>query len=776
MIQDAVADERRSGRLRKTLEQTARQRGAKLTKGAIQDAVKFVREYIEHVPLLMEQGSRAAQHLGVETQMGQMLEELENYWFETNDLVPDHLGLLGLADDAYATLFLLQSLSDYCQTTFGKPLLQQNLTAANQGMRGLIGDPVVSVVEQRVGVTCSNAMMRGTLGRLMSADYGFRGAGPDPIWGNASIEDIVNSHLGGIGAIGGKGRHLNEQVDQPEDDNLGLGPDLPQAAPPVAPMPSPETRWLNAEIPDHDKNEPLHVNESYILEFGIDLKALGDAFARIPEASLLFAPGEKLIELIIQLESSHFDVAQNVQRLELPRTGPSLNKARFSIVPRQEGRGMLTAIVHKEGNFVMQMEVAYSIGTIAAEPPSTVAYGRTIAAAAALQPRTLSMVIKPAAGGGYECTVIGTGAKRVILPITETALGDAINAAREGLMSVVSQRDEASRFVFQTGLDIDAASANKALRTLARTGALLFQRVFFGPQAGVEVKQVGELLRTRAMTPTERLNLQIVAERFPIPWGLLYVGEVGKTATLSWDYFLGMRYVIELIPLVNNVVDNSVIQSDRPSLAVSVNVNGGIDKRMRTDVVARQLKFWQEGAAVLGPRLQLAQRQTRADLLDALTGNANDQFMYLYCHAVTAGPGDPGGINGSCLILTDDDRLTLEDLYLEAPMEQPLRGHPLVFINACESAELTPAFYDGFVPYFIAKTARGVIGTECKTPALFATEWALRFFPRFLSGESLGELFLDLRREFCTKHNNPLGLLYAVYCDGDTQIQPGLNI
>jgi hypothetical protein len=101
---------------------------------------------------------------------------------------------------------------------------------------------------------------------------------------------------------------------------------------------------------------------------------------------------------------------------------------------------------------------------------------------------------------------------------------------------------------------------------------------------------------------------------------------------------------------------------------------------------------------------------------------------------------------------------------------------PLVFINACESAELSPLFYEGFVPYFMAKGARGVIGTECKTPALFAAEWARRFFDRFLAGGSLGQIALDLRREFFYEHNNLLGLLYALYVDGDTQIVPGLNL
>jgi hypothetical protein len=135
-----------------------------------------------------------------------------------------------------------------------------------------------------------------------------------------------------------------------------------------------------------------------------------------------------------------------------------------------------------------------------------------------------------------------------------------------------------------------------------------------------------------------------------------------------------------------------------------------------------------------------------------------------------------GGPDASTLVLSGDQPLTLGDLHLLAPLKTILPGAPLVFINACESAELSPLFYDGFVPYFMAKGARGVIGTECATPALFAAEWARRFFDRFLAGESLGQIFLDLRREFYYEHNNLLGLLYALYVDGDTQIVPGVQV
>jgi hypothetical protein len=200
MIRDAVADEERTGRLAKAIKQVARQQGKKPTKQEVQNVVILAREYIEHVPLLLEQGTRAAKQMGLDKEMGQIVQELEHYWFEANDLIPDHLGLMGLLDDAYATLFLFQNLSDYCRNQFGRPLLPQDLTAANQGMRRLIGDPVVSILDQRVGITLANAMMQRLLDQVIGGGFAFPAA-PDPIWGNASIDEIVTARLGAMGVV-----------------------------------------------------------------------------------------------------------------------------------------------------------------------------------------------------------------------------------------------------------------------------------------------------------------------------------------------------------------------------------------------------------------------------------------------------------------------------------------------------------------------------------------------------------------------------------------------
>jgi hypothetical protein len=219
--------------------------------------------------------------------------------------------------------------------------------------------------------------------------------------------------------------------------------------------------------------------------------------------------------------------------------------------------------------------------------------------------------------------------------------------------------------------------------------------------------------------------------------------------------------------------------SSQPRLSVSLNLNQDIDRQMSIRAVAGHLDYWQRVRERVGPeRVQVAVRTSGDAVREALASAATlDQIFYIYAHAVAASPDSPSGPDGSALVLTGSQSLTVDDLRLRARVEARLAGAPLVFVNACRSAELSPRFYGGFVPYFVDKGARGVIGTECDTPALFAAEWATRFFDEFLEGgRSLGEVFLTLRRRLWRDEGNLLGLVYALYCDGDTQVVPGLEL
>ncbi|MBK8430742.1 MAG: CHAT domain-containing protein [Chloroflexi bacterium] len=265
----------------------------------------------------------------------------------------------------------------------------------------------------------------------------------------------------------------------------------------------------------------------------------------------------------------------------------------------------------------------------------------------------------------------------------------------------------------------------------------------------------------------ETLNIQIFSQEFTLPWGLLYIGDDPDNP--EPEHFLGLKHVIEHIPLQPQMQVTDRAINTTKGIQVALNVNKDIDDQMGQPIIQRQIDEWQK-LSQGNSNIRVEVRSDAVDVMTALNdGEAVDQILYFYCHAESYNLDemDKGGADMSRLIMTGHEDLTLRRM---SRNRTSLAGQPLVFINACESAELSPEFYDGFVPYFVSKGARGVIGTECETPALFAEEWAKRFFPRFLAGQPLGQIFLDLRREFYNNHNNIMGLLYALYVDGDTYV------
>lgn len=200
IIEHAIKDEKRAGRLASTIRTAARNNGANPTKQQIQGVVNFVKEYAQHVPYYLEQGIAAARQVELADEMNQMMSELEAYWLEEEDLIPDHLGLLGIMDDAYASLLLLQSLSDYCKATIGRPLLDQDLTSANRLIRQLIGEPTTSILDQRVGITLGLAMMNQLASQFATSGL-MVGSGPDPHWGGVSLDEYVDIQMGALGVV-----------------------------------------------------------------------------------------------------------------------------------------------------------------------------------------------------------------------------------------------------------------------------------------------------------------------------------------------------------------------------------------------------------------------------------------------------------------------------------------------------------------------------------------------------------------------------------------------
>ena len=548
---------------------------------------------------------------------------------------------------------------------------------------------------------------------------------------------------------------------------------------------SPQPRYLKAEISEHDQSQALPLDQESTLAFYVDIETgpLGIAL----DEERLYPPAVDFIQLHVQVFSHDFTIhTDHRQVLRLPRLGRSRNKARFDIEPKHSGIGEVTALFYKDNNFIQGLSIKLNVSNSGPAITEMKSLGRPLEGMLAVQPRDLLLFIRNM-GDRFDLTLVGAAAAHASLSITPQELNYKIFEARKALLDVVylaqgpsgifvhprAKRPAANiSLPFQTGIQIPETVADEALKRLAAAGYLLYQDLFYSPNASLEASLLGDRLRELAERNT--LKLQIVSQEFFLPWGLLYLVEFFDPENIQAERFLGLKHIIEHIPLQERM---PVFQSDIPSLprlAVSLNVDTQIDQQMGLNVIQDQLQYWRD--LEHRGKASLAIRQTDQDFLTALKDpQTPDQILYFYGHARSYKLDDAAGPDESALALTGGKTVTLRDLRLNAPIRKVLPGYPLVFINACESAELSPLFYGGFMPYFTAKGARGMIGTECEVPARFAAEWARRFFDKFLyEAKPIGEIFLSLRQEFYYHDNNLLGLLYALYCDGDTRVTPRL--
>jgi len=128
----------------------AEQRGVEPSPEDLEHGARFVLAYVEQVPYMMKVAWTAASSVGLEKEMRSILEMVESYWAEGDDVIPDDLGAIGLLDDAYCSLTSLQAVSDHYQLQTGKHLFPNDLSEANRVMRRIIGEPYASELDRIV--------------------------------------------------------------------------------------------------------------------------------------------------------------------------------------------------------------------------------------------------------------------------------------------------------------------------------------------------------------------------------------------------------------------------------------------------------------------------------------------------------------------------------------------------------------------------------------------------------------------------------------------------
>jgi hypothetical protein len=481
---------------------------------------------------------------------------------------------------------------------------------------------------------------------------------------------------------------------------------------------------------------------------------------------------------LVVIETDDFTInGLDQQPIIVPRTGRSENTATFNIKPKRNGAGVLRVFFIANNRMFQKMTITLQVGPLQAGKPAMQADIKGLTMSSAMsQPLRQDehpinlMIIKKEAG--YQFILQGIGATRAFMNLSEAQVAELIGQVRDMFKGVVFTL-AGNQYVYQledTNISPDTHAAT--LKAMAQVGARMYRRLFYGPGSGTDARSMGDLLRR--LSREHQLHIEIVAEHFTFPWALLYDRDDLKPdqSNVDPEGFWGFKHVVEYTPEftsptpVNFVPEITV----KDKLGFSFVCNTTIDTQMKRPIIAGQREFLQSV-----PGIVVTEHPTINDLYTLLSdADTAAQIIYFYCHAVSNLPGEKDGVSGSKIVLSDG-AATLNDLNDFAPLDKPpLKSAPLVFLNCCQSAELSPYLYDGLVPYLITRGARGVIGTEVDTPALFAAEFAKEFITRFVAGgPKLGELLLDMRREYLLNKNNVMGLVYALHSSGEIYVNRG---
>ena len=567
------------------------------------------------------------------------------------------------------------------------------------------------------------------------------------------------------------------------DDTASAGSPAPPAAPtnvagpPAAP--AADTRVINGWVPGVDATTPMQVSIPYELKFAVD-QPRADAVVRtaaVGPAIRDAAAGQSLVTILVVLEPGDFTLyGVDTQEIVVPvePNAASKNTVTFTIEAARAGANTLNAIFYIAGSVFQRITLTIQAGALppaGAQVVASKAIGISLGSAAAARPahpsEQIVNVVIYRKDPGYQVIVQGGGVARAYLDISTEAIADWVGNARKTLYEIVHLQNSAGGFIYQSADTAIAPEVNQqSLKKLAEAGALLYYNLFYNSSRD-DARRMGDLLTS--LSRTRQLNIQIVAERFFFPWAFLFDGDDAALANPSYEHFWGLKHRIEYLPefTLGTITNFDPTISAGATVDLAFVCNNTIDSQFNAPIVQGQRAYLKEL-----PGLSLQDVPTVPQLVELLRGPDGPQLIYFYCHAISKLVGEEGGVDASRISLTDA-KTNLAELKIKTrSAAERLRQAPLVFLNACESAELSPFLYDGWVPFLLARGARGVLGTEVETPAFFAAEFAKEFLRRFTGGGvTLGELLRDMRVEYARDKHNIMGLLYALYSNGDVVIE-----
>lgn len=353
---------------------------------------------------------------------------------------------------------------------------------------------------------------------------------------------------------------------------------------------------------------------------------------------------------------------------------------------------------------------------------------------------------------------------------------------------------------FTKGAKADENQFLSFVRRLAKAGRGLWVRLF-KQSAQSAIAAIGDWLEKRPVAAGGIIQISMDAEAadFVFPWAMLYDRPVPpKEYQLpAPDGFWGARYCIEQqMPGATRKADTPIQIEDQLKMAFML--WGQFRNSRKEAELMRSLVKKSAGRLAITEPITDAKacyealrtgdhhvlyfyshgftRQRQADIL----GSDLDRFVRSYERLDRASPlreqyrffydsigGEQPRVERSYIELTTG-RLYLDELYDQLGR---LPTQPLVVLNMCESAQITPSLSDSFVHFFLDRGALTVLGTECPMTVEFAHPFAERLLSALFAGGQVGEALLRARKYFM-RRRNPLGLAYTLYGSATVSYEP----